>query len=378
LTIPATCRRVVSLLRASGELEVTLDIQATPVPGDGELLLRVEAAPLNPADIKLMFCAIPPGQLTANGKGEARAVRGTVGPGQLAALAARIDVPLAAGNEGAGLVVAAGGSPTAQALLSQRVSVAAGGMFSEYRTVRADDCIVLPRSTPTELGAAAWINPLTALAMVETMRREGHCALVLTAAASNLGRMLNRLCLEDGIPLVNIVRSEVGADALLAMGATHVCNSSAPDFRAQLTDACAVTRATLAFDATGGGRLAGEILRAMEQALAASARGYSRYGSVAHKQLYFFGGLDPAPVVFERNFGMAWGMGGWLLQRVLTELGPETLAVMKDRVVGGLNTIFQSAFDLSIPLSGLADPQHFREFMKLATAGKYLVRPLAK
>jgi NADPH:quinone reductase-like Zn-dependent oxidoreductase len=369
--VTTSTRAIVSLVRANGELEVAIRSQPVPTPADDEVLIRVVAAPVNPADIKLLFGGLSAEDLTVVDE----TVQAKLSSAQLLALSGRLDVPLPVGNEGAGLVVAAGAASAAQALLHRYVSVAAGGMFSDYRVARAADCIMLPADVSAAQGAAGWINPLTALAMVETMQREGHHALVLTAAASNLGQMLNRLCQADAIPLVNVVRSAAQVDLLRSLGAAHVCNSSDPDFDAQLVDALAATGATLAFDATGGGALAGRILRAMERALVRSGQGYSRYGSTTLKQLYFFGGLDPSPVVFERDFGMAWAMGGWLLQPRLATFGADRVAAFKRRVAADLLTIFKADVDGIMPLSGLLSPAHFTTFMQLKTGGKMLVSP---
>lgn len=371
--IPEICQHIVSHLRSDGELQVYIQREQTPCPMGQELLVRVEAAPINPADVKAMFCSLLSEQLETNGTGIEAVVQGKAPPELMAQLAKRIDVPLPIGNEGVGLVVSAGPEPKAQALLGTRVSVAAGGMFSDYRIVNSDDCIPIPDGIAPEKAASAWINPMSALAMIATMKQEGHKALVLTAAASSLGMILNRLCIEDGIPLVNVVRSEAQVHSLRSLGAVHICNSAAENFDEQLIDALSATGATMAFDATGGGRLAGRILRAMELALAQTSEDYHRYGSSEHKHLYFFGGLDPAPVMFERNFGMAWSMGGWLLQPVLMKLGPEAVCAMKKRVREGMGTIFFADYGQKISLPGILEHDCLTAYMKLATGTKYLV-----
>lgn len=364
-------RQFVSELGSDGSLTLALRSARVPEPEAGEVLIRVEAVPVNPADIKLMLAGLPVESLRLSDDGSAR---GQISPDRLPAFSGRIGVALPIGNEGAGTVVAAGDG--AQSLLGRRVSVAAGGMFADYRVAKAADCIPLPDGLSAEQGAAAWINPMTALAIVETMRREGHSALVLTAAASSLGQMLNRLCLAEGVALVNVVRSPAQAALLRSLGAVHVCDSSASDFDTQLMEALAETGATLAFDATGGGTLAGRILRAMDKAQSGAAA-YSRYGSAAHKQLYFFGGLDPTPVVFERNFGMAWGMGGWLLQPRLATFGPEAFARFKARIAAELTTTFATEFGLKLPLSGLTSLENLAAMASMKTSGKALVLPAA-
>jgi hypothetical protein len=211
--------------------------------------------------------------------------------------------------------------------------------------------------------------------MVEAMRREGHSALVHTAAASNLGQMLVKVCLADGVPLVNIVRRAEQEDILRGLGATHVCNSSAPSFESDLVAALQDTSATLAFDATGGGTLAGQILNGMEQAANAAAAQYSRYGSAVHKQVYIYGSLDTGPTVLTRNFGMAWGVGGWLLTPFLAGAGPETIARLRARVAAELRTTFASTYTQEVSLAGMLEPEAFHSYLRKATGEKFLVTP---
>ncbi len=296
-----------SLIQPDGTLELALHERATPVPADDEVLIRVEAAPINPSDIGLMFGAADLATLRGEGSAERPVARARVPEAAMRAMAGRVGQALPCGNEGAGLVVAAGAAPAAQALLGRRVAAIGGGMYATLRAVKVEACLALPDGAPSVQGASCFVNPLTALGMVETMRREGHRALVHTAAASNLGQMLVRICLKDGIELVNIVRKPEQAELLRGLGARHVCVSGAPDFMATLTDALAATGATIAFDATGGGPLAGQILSAMEAALLRQATEYSRYGSTTHKQVYLYGMLDTGPTTFLRHFGMAWG-----------------------------------------------------------------------
>ena len=145
------------------------------------------------------------------------------------------------------------------------------GMYAQYRIAKVSDCMLLPEGVTPKQGASAFINPLTALGMAETMRREGHTALVHTAAASNLGQMLNRVCLMDGIDLVNVVRSAEQVDILRRIGAKYIVNSTSPTFNKDLTEALAETNATLAFDAIGGGPTAQTILASMEKVAVARA-----------------------------------------------------------------------------------------------------------
>jgi threonine dehydrogenase-like Zn-dependent dehydrogenase len=277
------------------------------------------------------------------------------------------------GNEGAGVVVAAGAG--AEALMGKKVALVVGGMYAQYRLARASDCLVLNDDASPQDGASAFVNPLTALGMVETMRNEGHTALVHTAAASNLGQMLNRVCLADNIPLVNIVRSPEQANLLKAQGANHVLDSSAPDFREHLVAAIAETGATLGFDAIGGGTLASQILSAME--VAANRRGgeYSRYGSSVFKQVYIYGVLDESPTIVNRNFGLTWGMGGWLLGVFLAKAGPDVGKRLRDRVVAELKTTFASHYTAEISLADALDPVVLQAYARRATGEKYLIAP---
>lgn len=368
-----TGSRVVSRLSADGLLTVDMQAQAVPPPGPGEVVLRIDGAPINPIDIRTLFCGIDPQDLSTEVCGDSRRIVGRLPRERLGPWRSRLDADVAAGVEGTGLVVEAGPDAPSRAAIGKRVAVAAGGMFSDYRTVALADCLLLPDGTPVEQAAAASINPMTALAMVETMRDGGHQALCLTAAASNLGQMLNRLCLHDGIGLVNIVRSGEQAAMLRALGAPWVLDSTDPHFDEALEAAFSATGATVAFDATGGGTLGGRILRAMERSLAGSAPYQGRYGSDVHKQLYFFGGLDPSPVTFQRDFGMAWSMGGWLLQTVLARIGAERVEAMKARVRDDLCTLFASRFGSRLTLAGMLADDAVRAYGRPGTGTKTLI-----
>jgi NADPH2:quinone reductase len=282
---------------------------------------------------------------------------------------------LPVGNEGAGTVVDAGSSEAAQRLLGKAVAFAGGSMYAQYRCVEASQCLVLPDGTEPADGASSFVNPLTALGMVETMRREGHTALVHTAAASNLGQMLNRLCISDDVQLVNIVRRPEQEEILRAAGATYVCNSTSPTFMQDLTQALVATSATLAFDATGGGKLAGHILACMEAAASSTATEYSRYGSTRHKQVYIYGGLDRGPTEFNRNFGMAWGIGGWLLTPFLQKIGPEAFQGLRQRVAAELKTTFASTYTKVVSLQEALQLEAMAAYGRQATGEKYLINP---
>jgi NADPH2:quinone reductase len=273
------------------------------------------------------------------------------------------------------VVVQAGESPAAQALLGKTVAIIGGAMYSQYRAVKAADCLVLPPGTTPAEGASCFVNPLTVLGMVGTMRMEGHTALVHTAAASNLGQMLNKLCIEDGIGLVNIVRRPEQVALLKGQGARHVCDSSAPSFMDDLVEAISATSATLGFDAIGGGRIAGQILTAMEVAAVRKMPAYSRYGSTVHKQVYIYGGLDRGPTEFTRAFGMAWGIGGWLLTPYLAKIGPEAAQEMRERVASEIKTTFASSYTKEVSLREALRLPEIAVYGKQATGEKYLINP---
>lgn len=373
--LPATMRQMQSTVRDDGTLELALVEVPTPAPKDDEVLIRVGAAPINPSDLGLLFGTADVTTLRATGTPELPAVTATI-PEQLRpAMAARLGESLPCGNEGAGEVVAAGASEAAQNLLGRTVAILGGAMYGEYRTLKAKECLLLPKGTTAVEGASCFVNPLTALGMVETMRLEGHKGLVHTAAASNLGQMLNRICLADGVPLVNIVRKPEHVDLLRSQGAKYICNSSADSFRKDLIAALVDSGATLAFDAIGGGELAGRILSCMEAAALKTEAGYSRYGSTVHKQVYIYGGLDRGPTVLNRDFGMAWGMGGWLLPPFLQRIGPGAAQKLRERVAAEIKTTFASTYTAEVSLAGALDPAAIAVYAKQATGAKYLIRP---
>ena len=374
--IPATALQIRSLITADRTLELSLDTSDVPTPRDDQVVVRVEAAPINPSDLGLLFGAADMREATAAGTAERPIVTAPVPDGAMAAMSARVGQSLPVGNEGAGVVVAAGSSPEAQALLGATVAALGGAMYSEYRCVPAVQCLRLPDGVTPAEGASCFVNPLTALGMVGTMRLEEHTALVHTAAASNLGQMLNRLCLADGIGLVNIVRKPEQEELLREQGAQYVCNSSDPTFADDLTDALIATGATLAFDAIGGGDLAGRILSCMEAAANASGQGeYNRYGSTTHKQVYIYGGLDRGPTTFRRDFGMAWGIGGWLLMPFLARVGAEEAQRLRDRVAAEITTTFASSYTDEVTLAGALTIDAIRTYGRQATGQKFLVTP---
>jgi NADPH2:quinone reductase len=364
-----------SLITPSGELEVSLAEVTIAAPGPDEVVVRVEAAPINPSDLGLLFGAADMTTAAVSGTPARPVVTARVPEAGMKAMAGRLGESMPVGNEGAGVVVEAGSSPAAQALLGKTVALIGGAMYAQYRVIAADQCLRLPDdATPAE-GASSFVNPLTALGMVETMKREGHTALVHTAAASNLGQMLQRICLKDGIALVNIVRRPEQVALLKSQGALHVCDASAPAFLDDLTEALVATGATIAFDATGGGPLAGQILGCMEAALVRTATVYSRYGTSTHKQVYLYGGLDTRPTEFRRNFGMAWGMGGWLLFPFLQKIGPAAAQVLKQRVAAELKTTFASRYAGELSLPEVLTLDAIARYNQRATGAKFLIAP---
>ena len=364
-----------SMIKQDGMLELSLASTPIPQPNSDEALVRVEASPINPSDLGLLFGAADPTTLRASGSAERPIVTADVPDNLMRGMAARVDKSLPVGNEGAGIVVAAGADDSAQELIGKTVGVIGGGMYSQYRCVPAKQALLFPEGTTPAEGASWFVNPMTSLGMVETMRREGHTALVHTAAASNLGQMLQKVCLKDGVQLVNIVRKAEQVERLRAIGAVHVCNSSEPTFMKDLTDALITTGATLAFDAIGGGKLAGQILTCMEAAANASGAAYSPYGSTTHKQVYIYGGLDRSPIVLGRSFGMAWGVGGWLLFPFLQKIGPEASQKLRERVAAEIKTTFASSYTREVSLAEALTLEAISVYGKQATGEKYLINP---
>lgn len=371
--IPTVGLQLRSLLKASGELELSLAEVEVPAPGPDEVVVRIEGAPINPSDLGLLLGPADLSTAKVGGTADRPVLTATVPPQFLKAMNARLDDSLPVGNEGAGVVVAAGAD--AHDLLGQTVAIFGGATYAQYRTVKATDCLRLPEGTTAAEGASCFVNPLTSLGMVETMRREGHTALVHTAAASNLGQMLNKVCLADGVALVNIVRSPEQAVILREIGATHIVDSTAPTFTGELTEALVTTGATLAFDAIGGGKLVGQILTAMEVAANKTAKSYSRYGSTVHKQAYIYGGLDTSPTTLNRGFGMSWGIGGWLLMPFLAKIGAEASQALRERVARELKTTFASHYTAEISLVEALRPEVIAAYNRRATGEKFLINP---
>jgi NADPH:quinone reductase-like Zn-dependent oxidoreductase len=364
-----------SLIKKSGELEISLLEVPTPEPSADEVVVRVEASPINPSDLGLLVGAADMTTAKAAGHKDAPVITARVPEAAMRAMAGRLDESMPVGNEGAGVVIRTGSSDAAKALMGKTVSMIGGAMYSQYRTVKASDCLELPDGTTAAEGASWFVNPFTALGMTETMRREGHKALVHTAAASNLGQMLNKICLKDGIGLVNIVRKAEQADILHKIGAKYVVDSSSPTFMSDLTNALAETGATIAFDAIGGGKLPGQILSCMEAAINREAKAYSRYGSNVHKQVYLYGMLDPGPTELNRAFGMAWGIGGWLVTPFLMKISAADRQRLRERVASELKTTFASHYTQVVSLAEALQLSHLAVYGKRATGEKYLINP---
>jgi NADPH:quinone reductase-like Zn-dependent oxidoreductase len=364
-----------SLIKKGGELEISLVDVLTPEPGPDEVVVRVEATPINPSDFGLLVGAADMSTAKASGTKEKPIITAAVPEAAMRAMAGRLDESMPVGNEGAGVVIRTGSSDAAKALMGKTVAMIGGAMYAQYRCLKANECLPLPAGTTPAEGASCFVNPLTALGMTETMRREEHKALVHTAAASNLGQMLNKICIKDGIALVNIVRSEEQAEILRKIGAKYVVDSTSPGFMDELTQALVETGATIAFDAIGGGKLAGQILTGMEIAINKTAKVYSRYGSNVHKQIYIYGGLDMRPTELNRAFGMTWSVGGWLLFPFLMKIGAADGQRLRQRVVDELKTTFASHYTKVISLQETLDPANIAVYAKRATGEKFLINP---
>jgi len=373
--LPETNLTMVSLVKPEAQLEISLERRPMPVPKAHEVLVRVLAAPINPSDLGLLVGGADMTTARTTMRDGLPVVTADVPPPGMRAMAGRVGEAMTIGNEGCGTVVAAGENPEAQSLLGKTVALIGGEIYAEYRCLPAMMCMVLPDGTDPKDGASCFVNPLTSLAFAETMKMEGYTGIVHAAAASNLGQMLVKICAKDGIPLVNIVRSEAQAAILKGIGATHVLDSTSPDFLSGLTDAITETGAFLGFDPIGGGKLAGQILGCMEAAAVRRMKSYSRYGSDTMKQVYIYGALDVGPTVLNRNFGLTWGLGGFLLTPFLQKAGPEVNARLRKRVVDELTTTFKSQYSHEITLVEALDLDVLNAYNAKRTGEKYLIRP---
>lgn len=373
--LPADNLTMLTLVKEGGELEISLARLPMPQPRDHEVLVKVLATPINPSDLGLMIGAADVRTARASQRDGLPVITADIPPAGMRAMAGRLGEAMPIGNEGCGTVVRAGAAPEAQMLLGKTVALLGGAMYAQYRCLPATMCMELPAGVDPADGASCFVNPLTSLAFTEVMRREGHTALVHTAAASNLGQMLVKICAMDGIPLVNIVRSAEQVALLKGIGAKYALNSSAESFLDDLTAALVETGATLGFDAIGGGKLAGQILSAIEAAAVKRMTTYSRYGSDVFKQVYIYGGLDMSPTTLTRSFGFSWSLSGFLLTPFMAKAGPEVVARMRKRVVDELTTTFKSHYSHQISLAEALDPAVLVAFNSKRTGEKYLIRP---
>jgi NADPH:quinone reductase-like Zn-dependent oxidoreductase len=363
-----TGKQLTSTLAADGTLTNAIVETTFPDPGGRQVLVKMAAAPINPSDLGLLFASadveraqFSPGKVVAQ-----------MPEAMTRASAARHGMAMPAGNEGSGTVVATGDDPAAQALMGKRVACVPGAAYAEYAVCDANLCMELPADVTFEQAASSFVNPMTALGFVETMRAEGFTGIVHAAAASNLGQMLVRICAEDGVPLVNIVRSQAQVDLLKGIGAEHVLDMTAPDFMARLIAAIEQTGAMIGFDPIGGGTLAGQLLTAMNAA-AGKGQAFSRYGSSAPKKVCIYGALDTGPTILNRSFGLTWDLAGWLLFPFLTQAGAATAARMRARVMAGLTTTFASHYKARVGLDDMLSPDAVREYNARRTGEKYLV-----
>ena len=374
-TVPKTALQLRSHLKASGELEISLAEVAVPEPGPDDVVIRVEATPINPSDLGLLVGGADMGSAVQSGTRDRPVITAKVPAPAMRAMAARMDQSMPVGNEGAGVVVKAGSSPAAQALLGKMVAGLGGEMYSQYRMLNVAQCLALPDGTSAKDGASCFVNPLTALSFVETMRMQGRTGIVHTAAASNLGQMLVKICQKDNVALVNIVRSKAQADLLKGLGAKYIIDSSSPNFMEELITALAETKTTLGFDAIGGGPLAGQLLVAMEAAASRNMKEFSRYGSGQETQVYIYGRLDMSQTQVPPGVGFAWNLGGYLLTPFLQKAGPEVRAKMRQRVVDELTTTFASHYTAEISLAQALDLTTLKAYNAKATGTKYLINP---
>jgi len=364
-----------STISEDNKLELALRDIEIPQPGENQVVIRIEAAPINPSDLGVMFSVADMKTASQSGSADRPVISADVPARFMGAVKKRVGKAIPVGNEGAGTVVAAGSSAAAQSLMGKTVAFIGGGSYKKYVCANVQSCLELESGTSAVEGASSFVNPLTALAMVETMRAEGHKAIVHAAAASNLGQMLNRICIADGVDLVNIVRKPEQEALLRDQGAKYVVNSSSDSFMADLTQALIDTGATIAFDPIGGGRLASDILTCMEAAVSRNMTQYSVYGSDVYKQVYIYGGLDRGPITLNRSFGFAWGVNGFLLFNALGKLGKDTNIAMRKRVAAEIKTTFASHYTHEVSLAGALQLDAISAYGKMATGEKYLVRP---
>ncbi len=373
--LPATNRTMLTEVKPEGVLELYLADLPMPQPKDHEVLVKVLATPINPSDLGLMVGAADVASARAIKRDGLPGAAMDVPEAGMRFMASRVGQAMPIGNEGCGIVVAAGASEAAQALLGKTVAMIGGEIYAQYRCLAAMACMPLPDGTAPEDGASCFVNPLTSLGFVETMKLEGYKGIVHAAAASNLGQMLVKICKADGIPLVNIVRSQAQVDLLKGIGADIVLDSTSDDFAEKLTQAIYETGAFIGFDPIGGGKISGQMLAAMEAAAVRRMTSYSRYGSDQMKQVYIYGALDVGPTILNRSFGLTWGLGGWLLTPFMAKAGAEIVGRMRARVAAELTTTFKSHYSHEVSLEQAVDVATIQAYNAKKTGEKYLIRP---
>jgi len=370
-------KEIRSTVTSEGNLELSITKVQVPTPNDDEVLIEVHAAPISPSDLALLITfGADLANINISGSGENTVASMKVHPAMMKSMKSRMDQPMPVGNEGAGVIVDAGNN--VKHLIGKTVGLAGGAMYSQYVCVPAVNCLVMDDETTPAEAASSFVNPMTALSFIETMKMENHSAIVNTAAASNLGQMLVKICNDEDIPLVNIVRTQEQVDLLKNTGAKYVCNTSDENFKETLVTALIETGATLGFDATGGGNngeLPGQILAAMEIASNSGSGEYSRYGSETYKQVYIYGGLDPSPTILKRSYGMSWGLGGWLLMPMLKKIGMEKFQEMRVRVAKEIKTTFASGYGQEISFEEMLQPEIIQAYAQQKTGNKFLVNP---
>ena len=370
-------KEIRSTVTGDGNVEISIAKVGIPTPADDEVLIEIYAAPINPSDLALLTTfGGDVSNIKVSGSGDNTIASMSVHPAVMRSMKSRVGQSMPVGNEGAGVVVDAG--INAKSLIGKTVGLAGGAMYSQYKCAPAVNCLVMGDGIAPSEAASSFVNPMTALSFVETMKMENHSAIVHTAAASNLGQMLVKVCKSENIPLVNIVRKEEQVDILKNIGAKYICNTNESDFMESLVGALTETGATLGFDATGGGNngeLAGQILAAMEVAANNASGEYSRYGSETYKQVYIYGGLDPSPTILKRSYGMSWGLGGWLLTPMLGKIGMEKFQEMRARISKEIKTTFASEYSQEISFEEMLQPEIINSYVKQKTGSKFLVNP---
>lgn len=365
-----TGKQLFTTLSDDGKLTVEIADQTFPEPTGNQVLVKMEAAPINPSDLAILTGAADfdnaeysPGKVVA-----------TMPEPFLSGQKSRFGQRLPAGNEGAGTVVATGDSDMARALMGQRVACVPGNAFSQYAIADAMMCLPLGDHSAEE-GASSFVNPMTALGFAENAKLDGQKAIIHTAAASNLGQMLVKICQEDDIALVNMVRKAEHVDLLKGLGATHVVNTSDGDFMDQLRGAIRETGAFYGFDPIGGGQAVDNVFKAMEQVAVTQMDEYSRYGSNQAKRMFIYGRLDFGPTILTPSYGFGWTLSGWLLTPFLQQVGMETMVRMRTRVQQDLTTTFASSYKTKVDLEGMLTKEAITDYRRMKTGEKYLVTP---